>query len=89
VDGSAPCANLLRDDRRLLPERALEITDGGGLRALDYSHRNGISAPGHQSGNVMLTRSAEVKVMDFGIARAVSDAQATMDPDRAGDRHQR
>src|ERR1700733_7411493 len=69
--------DLLRDDRRLLPERAAEITDGV-LRALDYSHRNGIVHRDIKPGNVMLTRSGDVKVMDFGIARAVSDAQATM-----------
>ncbi|HEY4849827.1 MAG TPA: Stk1 family PASTA domain-containing Ser/Thr kinase [Streptosporangiaceae bacterium] len=76
VDGRT-LRDLLREDRRLLPERALEITDGV-LRALDYSHRHGIVHRDIKPANVMLTRSAEVKVMDFGIARAVSDAQATM-----------
>src|ERR1017187_6973840 len=76
VDGRT-LRDLLRDDRRLLPERAAEITDGV-LRALDYSHRNGIVHRDIKPGNVMLTRGGEVKVMDFGIARAVSDAQATM-----------
>ncbi|HZC40193.1 MAG TPA: Stk1 family PASTA domain-containing Ser/Thr kinase, partial [Streptosporangiaceae bacterium] len=76
VDGQT-LRDLLRDDRRLMPERALEITDGV-LRALDYSHRNGIVHRDIKPGNVMLTRNGDVKVMDFGIARAVSDAQATM-----------
>jgi eukaryotic-like serine/threonine-protein kinase len=76
VDGRT-LRDLLRDDRRLLPERAAEITDGV-LRALDYSHRNGIVHRDIKPGNVMLTRSGEVKVMDFGIARAVSDSQMTM-----------
>ncbi len=76
VDGRT-LRDLLREDRRLLPERALEITDGV-LRALDYSHRNGIVHRDIKPGNVMLTRAGDVKVMDFGIARAVSDSQATM-----------
>jgi serine/threonine protein kinase/beta-lactam-binding protein with PASTA domain len=76
VDGRT-LRDLLRDDRRLLPERALEITDGV-LRALDYSHNHGIVHRDIKPGNVMLTRGGQVKVMDFGIARAVSDAQATM-----------
>jgi eukaryotic-like serine/threonine-protein kinase len=76
VDGRT-LRDLLRDDRRLLPERALEITDGV-LRALDYSHRNGIVHRDIKPGNVMLTRTGEVKVMDFGIARAVADSQMTM-----------
>ncbi|HEY1622044.1 MAG TPA: Stk1 family PASTA domain-containing Ser/Thr kinase, partial [Streptosporangiaceae bacterium] len=76
VDGRT-LRDLLRDDRRLLPERAGEITDGV-LRALDYSHRHGIVHRDIKPGNVMLTRTGDVKVMDFGIARAVSDTQATM-----------
>ncbi len=76
VDGRT-LRDLLKDNRRLLPERALEITDGV-LRALDYSHRNGIVHRDIKPGNVMLTRSGDVKVMDFGIARAVADSQLTM-----------
>ena len=71
--------DLLRDDRRLPPKRAAEITDGV-LRVLDYSHRNGIVHRDIKPGNVILTRSGDVKVMDFGIARAVSDSQPTMTP---------
>ncbi|HEX2313379.1 MAG TPA: Stk1 family PASTA domain-containing Ser/Thr kinase [Thermomonospora sp.] len=69
--------DLLRENRRLVPERALEITDGI-LRALDYSHRGGIIHRDIKPANVMLTRSHEVKVMDFGIARAMADSAATM-----------
>src|ERR1700749_3653181 len=76
VDGRT-VRDLMRPDRRLLPELALEITDGV-LRALDYSHRNGIVHRDIKPANVMVTRNGDIKVMDFGIARAVSDAQATM-----------
>jgi serine/threonine-protein kinase len=76
VDGRT-LRELMHDGRRLLPERALEILDGV-LRALEYSHRGGIVHRDIKPGNVMLTRNGEVKVMDFGIARAMSDAQATM-----------
>ena len=76
VDGRT-IRDLLRNDRRLMPERALEITDGV-LRALDYSHRAGIVHRDIKPGNVMLNRQGEIKVMDFGIARAIADTQATM-----------
>src|SRR5512139_3016620 len=69
--------DLLRENLRLRPERAMEIVDGI-LRALDYSHRGGIVHRDIKPANVMLTRNHEVKVMDFGIARAVADTSATM-----------
>ncbi|MGN6161113.1 MAG: protein kinase domain-containing protein, partial [Marmoricola sp.] len=68
---------VLNDGRKLLPERALEITSGI-LSALDYSHRMGIIHRDIKPANVMLTPNGEVKVMDFGIARAVADVQNTM-----------
>jgi serine/threonine-protein kinase len=76
VDGST-LRDLLRENRALLPDKALEITDGI-LRALDYSHRGGIVHRDIKPANVMLTRQHEVKVMDFGIARAMADTAATM-----------
>jgi eukaryotic-like serine/threonine-protein kinase len=68
---------VLRSGRRLLPERSLEIAEGI-LAALDYSHRHGIIHRDVKPGNVMLTPSGQVKVMDFGIARAIADSAATM-----------
>jgi eukaryotic-like serine/threonine-protein kinase len=76
VDGRT-VRDLLQDGHRLLPERSLEIIDGV-LRALDYSHQAGIVHRDIKPGNVMVTRNGDVKVMDFGIARAMSDAQSTM-----------
>jgi eukaryotic-like serine/threonine-protein kinase len=69
--------DILREGRKILPERALEITSDV-LSALDYSHRAGIIHRDIKPGNVMLTPSGDVKVMDFGIARAVADASSTM-----------
>ncbi|MCO6007382.1 Stk1 family PASTA domain-containing Ser/Thr kinase [Actinoallomurus purpureus] len=69
--------DVLRDEQKLSPERAMEMTDGI-LRALDYSHRGGIVHRDIKPANVMLTPSGEVKVMDFGIARALADSAATM-----------
>jgi serine/threonine-protein kinase len=69
--------DILREGRKILPERALEIACGV-LSALDYSHRAGIIHRDIKPANVMLTPSGDVKVMDFGIARAISDAANTM-----------
>ncbi|GAB2466490.1 Stk1 family PASTA domain-containing Ser/Thr kinase [Streptosporangium sandarakinum] len=76
VDGRT-LRDLLRADRRLMPERAAELVDGI-LRALDYSHRGGIVHRDIKPANIMITRNGDVKVMDFGIARAMADSAATM-----------
>ena len=76
VDGRT-VRDLLIEGHRLLPERTLEIVSGV-LRALEYSHQAGIVHRDIKPGNVMVTRNGDIKVMDFGIARAMSDAQATM-----------
>ncbi|MCT1458540.1 Stk1 family PASTA domain-containing Ser/Thr kinase [Aestuariimicrobium sp. p3-SID1156] len=69
--------DILRDGRKILPERALEFVQGT-LDALGYSHRAGIIHRDIKPANVMLTTDGVVKVMDFGIARAVADTSATM-----------
>ncbi|MDR1807594.1 MAG: Stk1 family PASTA domain-containing Ser/Thr kinase [Propionibacteriaceae bacterium] len=69
--------DILRDGRKIQPERALELTTSV-LNALDYSHRHGIVHRDIKPANVMVTTSGQVKVMDFGIARAVSDTAASM-----------
>ena len=57
--------------------RSLEIISGV-LDALAYSHAHGIVHRDIKPGNVMLTEFGDVKVMDFGIARATDDPGATM-----------
>jgi serine/threonine protein kinase len=59
------------------PAEAVRITDGI-LTALEYSHRAGVVHRDIKPGNIMLTNSGQVKVMDFGIARAISDSSATV-----------
>jgi serine/threonine-protein kinase len=69
--------DVLKDGRKILPERAMELTQGV-LDALSYSHKAGIVHRDIKPANVMLTPNGGVKVMDFGIARAVADTSATM-----------
>lgn len=58
-------------------DEAVEIISGV-LSALDYSHTQGFVHRDIKPGNIMLTSTGKVKVMDFGIARAMADSQATM-----------
>ena len=76
VDGTT-LRDLVKAGHRFQAQRALEITEGT-LAALDYSHRHGIIHRDIKPGNVMLNRAGQVKVMDFGIARAIADSAATM-----------
>jgi serine/threonine-protein kinase len=69
--------DVLRREGPLPPERAMSLA-ADICGALDFSHRNGIVHRDVKPGNVMITPQGSVKVMDFGIARAVSDSAATM-----------
>ncbi|MEV8252618.1 Stk1 family PASTA domain-containing Ser/Thr kinase [Rhodoglobus sp. NPDC076762] len=75
VDG-----RLLKDvvaDGPLAPTEAARVVSQV-LTALEYSHRAGVVHRDIKPGNIMVTKSGQVKVMDFGIARAVSDSAATI-----------
>ena len=69
--------DILRDGAAVPIEEAVEITTGV-LSALEYSHHAGIVHRDIKPANVMLTPTGAVKVMDFGIARAMADAAGTM-----------
>lgn len=68
---------VLAAEGRLMPRRALEIC-ADICAALEFSHRHGIIHRDIKPGNVMLTVTGQVKVMDFGIARALASGATTM-----------
>lgn len=61
-----------------LSQRDAEQVMLGVLNALEYSHRMGIIHRDIKPGNIMISEQGMVKVMDFGIARALDDSVATM-----------
>src|SRR5258705_1667715 len=68
---------VLAAEGRLMPRRALEIV-ADICAALEFSHRHGIIHRDIKPGNIMLTQTGQVKVMDFGIARALASGASTM-----------
>lgn len=68
---------LIHRGERLPLDRALEIGEGI-LAALEYSHERGIVHRDIKPANIMITDQGDVKVMDFGIARAMDDFGATL-----------
>ncbi|EID72495.1 MULTISPECIES: Stk1 family PASTA domain-containing Ser/Thr kinase [Rhodococcus] len=76
VDGDT-LRDIVRSEGPMAPRRAMEIISDV-CAALDFSHRNGIVHRDVKPANVMINRAGAVKVMDFGIARAISDASSPM-----------
>jgi len=68
--------DALHEEGKVSQVQALELT-AAVLEALTCSHNAGIIHRDIKPGNVMLTTSGQVKVADFGIARAVSEASGT------------
>ncbi|MCW2706948.1 MAG: serine/threonine protein kinase [Frankiales bacterium] len=76
VDGRT-LRDILTTEGRLLPQRALEVT-ADVCSALEVAHAAGMVHRDIKPANVMLTSRGEVKVMDFGIARAAGGSESTM-----------
>jgi len=76
VDGRT-LRDILATEGRLLPQRALEVT-ADICSALQAAHEAGMVHRDIKPANVMLTARGEVKVMDFGIARAAADHESTL-----------
>jgi serine/threonine-protein kinase len=68
---------VLHTGGRVTPNRAIEIVMGV-CEALEYSHRSGIVHRDIKPGNVMILPDGSIKVMDFGIARAVAQSTSTV-----------
>ncbi len=67
-------ADFLERNGKLPPWQAVELAEAV-CRALEVAHRQGVIHRDIKPGNIMVTRSGEVKVMDFGIARIADGAE--------------
>ncbi|MDX1893342.1 Stk1 family PASTA domain-containing Ser/Thr kinase [Mycolicibacterium sp. 050158] len=72
VDG-VTLRELIHDDEPVDPQRAIEII-ADACQALNFSHQHGIIHRDVKPANIMVTKAGAVKVMDFGISRALHDS---------------
>ncbi|SFA82013.1 serine/threonine protein kinase [Amycolatopsis marina] len=69
--------DIVKTEGPMTQKRAMEVM-ADVCAALDFSHRHGIVHRDVKPANVMITKNGAVKVMDFGIARAIHDGQSAM-----------
>ncbi len=75
IQGSS-CAEILRDDGWLEVDAAIEIIDQA-CEGLHYAHRHGVVHRDVKPGNLLRAREGEVKLADFGIAKATEQSSIT------------
>jgi eukaryotic-like serine/threonine-protein kinase len=75
IEGSS-CAEILRDDGWLEVDEALSIIEQA-CDGLDYAHRHGVVHRDVKPGNLLRAREGEVKLADFGIAKATEQSSIT------------
>jgi serine/threonine-protein kinase len=75
IEGSS-CAEILRDDGWVEVDEAIEIVEQA-CEGLHYAHRNGVVHRDVKPGNLLRAREGEVKLADFGIAKATEQSSIT------------
>jgi serine/threonine-protein kinase len=74
VDGIT-LRDIVHNDGPIPPRKAIEII-ADACQALNFSHQHGIIHRDVKPANIMISRTGAVKVMDFGIARALADSHS-------------
>ena len=75
IEGQS-CAEILRDDGWVEVDEALSIVEQA-CEGLDYAHRHGVVHRDVKPGNLLRSREGEVKLADFGIAKATEQSSIT------------
>jgi eukaryotic-like serine/threonine-protein kinase len=75
IEGSS-CAEILRDDGWVAVDEAVAIIEQA-CEGLHYAHRHGVVHRDVKPGNLLRAREGEVKLADFGIAKATEQSSIT------------
>jgi serine/threonine protein kinase len=75
IEGSS-CAEILRDEGWVEVDEALSIIEQA-CEGLHYAHRHGVVHRDVKPGNLLRSREGEVKLADFGIAKATEQSSIT------------
>ncbi|MET0699553.1 MAG: Stk1 family PASTA domain-containing Ser/Thr kinase [Mycobacterium sp.] len=74
VDG-VTLRDIVHNDGPMPTKRAIEVI-ADACQALNFSHNHGIIHRDVKPANIMISKTGAVKVMDFGIARALADTSS-------------